>query len=99
MVECPGFASDFRGALEMILSVGRDGEREEEAAARRLWRETRDAAAVLAIAPRKMGIERQLLEGVVRHGLSNPLSALQRLPRSLRSMYLQGKWKVEVRQL
>lgn len=82
--------SDFAGVLEMILSVGREGEKAEEAAAREMWRATRDAAAVLKQVPRRMHIERQLLEGVVRHGLTNPLGALSRLPKSLRSMYLHA---------
>ena len=82
--------SDFHSVLEMILSVGRDGERSEEAAARELWRTSKDASAVLKILPKRMNIERQLLEGVVKHGLTNPLGALSKLPKSLRSMYLHA---------
>ena len=82
--------SDFQSAIEMILGASRGNEWAEETAARELWKSSKDAAAVLAILPRRMGIERQLLEGVVRHGATNPLGALSRLPRSLRSMYLHA---------
>ena len=82
--------SNFTSVIEMILGSSRDGERDEEANARSLWRETHDARQVLEVLPRRMSIEYKLLEGVVKHGRTDALGAIRALPKSLRTMYLHG---------
>ena len=37
-----------------------------------------------------MRIERSVLEGLEKHGATNPLGALSHLPRQMRSMYLHA---------
>ena len=62
--------SDWHEALRLLLAP-RKGEREEESAARALWLRGGDAAAAAAalkLMPRRMHVERALLEGVVAHG-------------------------------
>ena len=82
--------SDYHGCLDMILGP-REGDRDAESdAARRLWAATKDAKATLEKMPRRMLIERQVLEGVIRHGHSNALQAIGRLPKRLQSMYLHA---------
>ena len=80
---------DFKGAVDMILSP-RAGEHEDERAARELWAKTQDPAAVLQAMPRKMNVERLLIEGLKQHGANNYLAAYQRIPRGLKSMYLHA---------
>ncbi|KAL1503112.1 hypothetical protein AB1Y20_011175 [Prymnesium parvum] len=77
---------DFKGAVELLLAA-RPGERDDERAARELWARTRDAAAVLPVLPRRMNIERALLEGLRDQGGNNYAAAYGRLPRALRMMY------------
>ena len=83
--------SDYHGCLDMILGP-REGDRDAESdAARRLWAATKDAKATLEKMPRRMLIERQVLEGVIRHGHSNALQAIGRLPKRLQSVHAPSR--------
>jgi tRNA pseudouridine13 synthase len=81
--------ADYDAVLRMILA-GRPGERLEERKAREVWEQTQDAAAALKVLPRHMHIERGVLEGIVKHGRSNALGCLSRVPKAMRMMYLHA---------
>jgi len=81
--------SDWQRALSLLLAP-REGERADEGAAKRHFAETADADATLAILPRRMGLERALLEGLRMHGASNVIGALSRIPRNLKLLYLHA---------
>lgn len=81
--------SDFHTVCDLIMSE-RPGERDDERHARQLWASSRNPSAVLKALPHRMRIERSVLEGLEKHGATNPLGALSHLPRQMRSMYLHA---------
>eukprot|EP00962_Isochrysis_galbana_P021717 scaffold6416_cov113-Isochrysis_galbana.AAC.1 len=81
--------SDWGEVLRLLL-MPKPGDGEDELEARRVFWATQDAAAALRVLPRRSSLERSLLEGLRDHGANNILTAITRLPRSLRSMYVHA---------
>jgi tRNA pseudouridine13 synthase len=72
-------------ASQSKMDVGHRGD-----IARRMWLSTnRDAAAVLAVMPRPLHLERMLLEHLVQHP-GDYFGAFMRLPRNSRLLYLHA---------
>ena len=45
---------------------------------------------MLGAMPRKLHVERCVLEGLAQHGATNYLAAFNRVPRNMRSMYVHA---------
>lgn len=89
---------DFVKAIDLLMA-GRlvchgenDVESPEIRNARRVWRETKDAAQTINNLPKGDGMarERIVLQGLKRYGSDNPLAALKCLPFSIRSFWINA---------
>lgn len=77
-------------AIELILKP-RQGEHDKELAeARQIYAETKDAHAAYAKIKRVDKIEARLLKGLQVHGNTNPVGALDSIPRNTRLMYIHA---------
>ncbi|XP_067051199.1 pseudouridylate synthase 7 homolog [Acropora muricata] len=68
----------------------RDGESDILTAARQHWKDTKNAKEALQKIPKGKFIESDLLQGLVRHGPSGLVNALQSIPRNTRLMYVHA---------
>ena len=86
---CALLLSNWSEAVALLLNP-RDGEPEELTAARQHWKDTNDAKETLKRMPKRKCIESDLLQGLVRHGPSGLVNALQCIPRNTRLMYVHA---------
>ena len=88
----PGLAlllSKWSEAIDLLLNP-RDGEPDDLRAARQHWKDTKNAKETLKKIPRGKCIESDLLQGLVRHGPSGLVNALQSISRNTRLMYVHA---------
>ena len=88
----PGLAlllSKWSEAIDLLLNP-RDGEPDDLRAARQHWNDTKNAKETLKKIPRGKCIESDLLQGLVRHGPSGLVNALQSISRNTRLMYVHA---------
>lgn len=71
---------DFEQAIDLIMAP-RDSDISHVTATKLLWKEKRDAEAVLNKLPRSFNIERRLMQGVVKCGKDKLLEAMGSIPR------------------
>jgi len=86
-------AALLRGAwaeVHDLILRPRDGDNEDAAAARAIYKETGDAAAALKRMPRYCNAERGLLEALGRCGKNDLLNPLSGIPRTTRKMYVHA---------
>ena len=81
--------SNWSEAIDLLLSP-RDGEPDDLTAARQHWKDTNDAKGTLKKMPKRKCIESDLLQGLVRHGPSGLVNALQSISRNTRLMYVHA---------
>ena len=81
--------SDWSEAVALLLNP-RDGEPDELTAARQHWKDTSDAKETLKRMPKRKCIESDLLQGLLRHGPSGLVNALQSISRNTRLMYVHA---------
>lgn len=79
----------WREAIDLILAP-RQGENPAVHAARAAYARTRDPHEGLRLMPAFMGRERQLLEGLAQNGGDNLIKTINRLSRSMRTLYLHA---------
>ncbi|GAA5811004.1 hypothetical protein MFLAVUS_004433 [Mucor flavus] len=84
-IGCAIMKKDYELASDLILNP-REGDRAEFDAARRLWKETHDAEATLAIFPKRAYSERKLLNFYIRNPESHA-KAIKSLPKNMLSLY------------
>ncbi|MDP6703696.1 MAG: tRNA pseudouridine(13) synthase TruD [Candidatus Thalassarchaeaceae archaeon] len=80
---------DFERAVDLYVGMEATREMEESANFRKAWRESRDSASCLEIAPSRLGYERAMLE----HLLESPddyLGAFRTLPKSLQLLMVHS---------
>jgi hypothetical protein len=80
---------DFERAVDLYVGMEATRESEESAVFREAWRESKDPAPCLEIAPRRLGYERAMLE----HLLKKPddhLGAFRTLPNSLQLLMVHS---------
>ena len=88
----PGLAllrSKWSEAIDLLLNP-RDGEPDDLRTARQHWKDTKNAKETLKKIPRGRCIESDLLQGLVRHGPSGLVNALQSISRNTRLMYVHA---------
>ena len=88
----PGLAlllSKWSEAIDLLLNP-RDGEPDDLRTARQHWKDTKNAKETLKKIPRGKCIETDLLQGLVRHGPSGLVNALQSISRNTRLMYVHA---------
>ena len=88
----PGLAlllSKWSEAIDLLLNP-RDGEPDDLRTARQHWKDTKNAKETLTKIPRGKCIESDLLQGLVRHGPSGLVNALQSISRNTRLMYVHA---------
>ena len=86
-------AALLRGAwaeVHDLILRPRDGDNEDAAAARAIYKETGDAAAALKRMPRYCNAERGLLEALGRCGKNDLVNPLSGIPRTTRKMYVHA---------
>jgi tRNA pseudouridine13 synthase len=86
-------AALLRGAwaeVHDLILRPRDGDNEDAAAARAIYKETGDAAAALKRMPRYCSAERGLLEALGRCGKNDLVNPLSGIPRTTRKMYVHA---------
>lgn len=81
--------SKWSEAIDLLLNP-RDGESDTLTAARQQWKDTKNAKEALRKIPKGKFIESDLLQGLVRHGPSGLVNALQSIPRNTRLMYVHA---------
>lgn len=81
--------SNWSEAIDLLLAP-RDGEPDDLKAARQYWKDTNDAKGTLKRMPKRKCIESDLLQGLVRHGPSGLVNALQAISRNTRLMYVHA---------
>ncbi|XP_068754742.1 pseudouridylate synthase 7 homolog [Montipora capricornis] len=81
--------SKWSEAIDLLLNP-RDGEQDGVTAARQHWKETKNAKEALKKIPKGKFIESDLLQGLVRHGPSGLVNALQSISRNTRLMYVHA---------
>lgn len=81
--------SNWSEAIDLLLNP-RSGESDDLTAARQHWKDTHDAKETLKKLPKRKGIESDLLLGLVRHGPSGLVKALQSISRNTRLMYVHA---------
>ena len=81
--------SKWSEAIDLLLGP-RDGEPDDLTAARQYWKDTNDAKGTLKRMPKRKCIESDLLQGLVRHGPSGLVNALQTISRNTRLMYVHA---------
>ncbi|XP_074627363.1 pseudouridylate synthase 7 homolog isoform X2 [Acropora palmata] len=81
--------SKWSEAIDLLLNP-RDGESDILTAARQHWKDTKNAKETLQKIPKGKFIESDLLQGLVRHGPSGLVNALQSIPRNTRLMYVHA---------
>ncbi|KAL9969761.1 hypothetical protein ACROYT_G022017 [Oculina patagonica] len=81
--------SNWSEAIALLLNP-RDGEPDELTAARQHWKDTNDAKETLKRMPKRKCIESDLLQGLLRHGPSGLVNALQSISRNTRLMYVHA---------
>ena len=81
--------SDWQKAVDLILSP-RPGEPADITRARQHWLDTKNAKTTLELMPRQKSIEVSLMQGLVKHGAKNLVTALQMIPRNTRLMYIHA---------
>lgn len=81
--------SKWSEAIDLLLNP-RDGESDILTAARQHWKDTKNAKEALQKIPKGKFIESDLLQGLVRHGPSGLVNALQSIPRNTRLMYVHA---------
>ena len=81
--------SNWSEAIDLLLNP-RDGEPDDLTAARQHWKDTKNAKETLQRMPKRKCIESDLLQGLVRHGLSGLVNALQGISRNTRLMYVHA---------
>lgn len=77
-------------AIELILKPREREQDKELAEARRIYAETKDAHAAYAKIKRVDKIEARLLKGLQMSGNTNPVGALDSIPRNTRLMYMHA---------
>ncbi|WIA15110.1 hypothetical protein OEZ85_001801 [Tetradesmus obliquus] len=80
---------EWQGAVRLVMQGG-PGERREYRQARALYMEQGDIQGALKVLPTSLVAERAVLQGLARHGSTAYLTALQGIPRTLRSMYMHA---------
>ncbi|KAF6264278.1 pseudouridine synthase [Scenedesmus sp. NREL 46B-D3] len=80
---------EWQAAVRLVLQGG-PGERREYRQARALYMNHGDIQGALAVLPTSLVAERAVLQGLARHGSNAYLTALQGIPRTLRSMYMHA---------
>jgi tRNA pseudouridine13 synthase len=86
-------AALLRGAwaeVHDLILRPRDGDNEDAAAARAIYKDTGDAAAALKRMPRYCNAERGLLEALGRCGKNDLVNPLSGIPRTTRKMYVHA---------
>ncbi|CAH3151205.1 unnamed protein product [Porites lobata] len=81
--------SKWSEAIDLLLNP-RDGEPDDLRTARQHWKDTKNARETLKKIPRGKCIESDLLQGLVRHGPSGLVNALQSISRNTRLMYVHA---------
>lgn len=81
--------SNWSEAIDLLLGP-RDGEPDDLTAARQYWKDTKDAKGTLKRMPKRNCIESDLLQGLLRHGPSGLVNALQAISRNTRLMYVHA---------
>ena len=81
--------SKWSEAIDLLLNP-RDGEPDDLRTARQHWKDTKNAKETLKKIPRGKCIESDLLQGLVRHGPSGLVNALQSISRNTRLMYVHA---------
>eukprot|EP00698_Gefionella_okellyi_P015679 TRINITY_DN4441_c0_g1_i1.p1 TRINITY_DN4441_c0_g1~~TRINITY_DN4441_c0_g1_i1.p1 ORF type:complete len:633 (-),score=118.94 TRINITY_DN4441_c0_g1_i1:3-1901(-) len=80
--------TDWEAAVRLLLTP--DPKRTDQYAALKIFTEQGDAAAALAVLPQRgCAVEADVLKAL-RHERKNYVSAMQKVPRLLRSMYVHG---------
>eukprot|EP00878_Enallax_costatus_P019895 GHUV01021006.1.p1 GENE.GHUV01021006.1~~GHUV01021006.1.p1 ORF type:complete len:667 (+),score=201.67 GHUV01021006.1:67-2067(+) len=79
----------WKEAVQLIMQGG-DGERQEFREARALFTEKGDIQGALKALPGFLIAERAILQALAKSGPNSYLSALQAIPRTLRSMYMHA---------
>ncbi|EDV26019.1 uncharacterized protein TRIADDRAFT_23629 [Trichoplax adhaerens] len=78
---------NWRKSIELILKPTRtDSFRTMEA--REHWWQHRDPSAALRLLRSRRGIEYYLLKGLVEHGSTSPVTAIMKIPRNARLLYV-----------
>lgn len=88
-IGCALLLSNWSEAVDLLLNP-RSGEADDLTAARQHWKDTHDAKETLKRLPKRKGIESDLLVGLVRHGPSGLVKALQSISRNTRLMYVHA---------
>ncbi|MEA3191600.1 MAG: tRNA pseudouridine13 synthase [Thermoplasmata archaeon] len=83
-------AGDLEEAVRLYAGHPMAGEREEAFAARKVYEETRDPAAALAVYPRQLDPERAILERLVRKP-GDWRYAIQALPGNLLQLFVHAR--------
>ena len=81
--------SKWSEAIDLLLNP-RDGEPDDLRTARQHWKDMKNARETLKKIPRGECIESDLLQGLVRHGPSGLVNALQSISRNTRLMYVHA---------
>jgi len=81
--------SNWSEAIDLLL-YPRDGEPDDLTAARQHWKNTKNAKETLRRMPKRKCIESDLLQGLIRHGPSGLVNALQSISRNTRLMYVHA---------
>ena len=78
------------GEVHDLILKPRDGDNEDAAAARKIYKETGDTAAALKRMPRFCMAERGLLEALGKCGKNDLVNPLYGIPRTTRKMYVHA---------
>ena len=79
----------YESAVEKILRP-KEGEHQLSNQSRKYFQETKDIAGTLKNLPRQLHVEKYLLQGLQKYGISNHLAALMCIPRGMRFMYVHA---------